>query len=770
MTEGNSKLNGQEPENIMMKLLLYLVAGIILSPQMLYGLVVNNKDGTWTLTSSHCEVMVNIAREDIPTGAILNLSYQGNELIGNDEEMFAIRAGSFYPGPGYANALNTNRIGLISHAFINQKGESMDLHTEVDFTLIDNRLLIRYSIETLDTTEFPDGLDVVSSLSLWDSITCYNHTGIGYSISTSDSSKDLRWSVIPILELKNSLSELWVVSRNPYWGLWYLDYILRSKTWILKSEVLKKLSSWSGPPAFSILGPEFKLEWEYEIVMGSANDNLLSALQSPLVYFSPFPNNHEQIITMMFDNIPFESPSPVGAPETWNVPESGYDSTAPISATMVRLLEDHPRMKQGWLVLCDYIRDSTWIANPEETRWWRVRGKYRDLLLSTEKFRTWLRDIENDNLTYGYEAQARLGSHGLHHTPSKYEPDYPLDTFGPGWEFEHYDPVGAESTFIRIEEIYDSLGLTNKSLRFFRPPGFKRTAPLVYSLLKHGCKLMDIDVHRSLTYNPLVYPIHSPGNRMWLISSTWAGDTPDDYNFMKSVLNRGEFVLTAGHPWAWYDRGADSAYEQIDQIFTTAEQDFPYLGYLFPDEFGDFMDELRDIHNINTTYMWCFGLLLSFTGTTSKGEALVVEFDPNSYQLDGDIWMDGKKLQSVDIRGSRIFITLPQSEEGLHTVMIPLIEGNLDFPEEEFGCFPNPASNKVHILFLAVPGQTVNLIIYNTLGQIVRRIDVEFEYSDRVCYTWDTTDDLGYLLPSGVYFIEVKGNTFRLTHKVVILR
>jgi len=217
---------------------------------------------------------------------------------------------------------------------------------------------------------------------------------------------------------------------------------------------------------------------------------------------------------MMFDTVPFENPKCI-------IPKSGHDTSAPTGKYMVRLLEDHPKMKSVWLVLPDAIFEEADIEGPlGERRWWRVHGRRRILKNASKEYLHWLQNLEQDKLVYGYEKQVRLGNHGYHHTP----PFEPYDSEGYG-EFQYYDPAGHDSTFKVIREEYTLLGLTEKSLRIFRAPSFKCTQSTIDALIKYGFKVIDLVGYSIQPFlHPNIYVFHNPYGRLWGINMMWSGD------------------------------------------------------------------------------------------------------------------------------------------------------------------------------------------------------------------------------------------------------
>ena len=93
---------------------------------------------------------------------------------------------------------------------------------------------------------------------------------------------------------------------------------------------------------------------------------------------------------------------------------------------------------------------------------------------------------------------------------------------------------------------------------------------------------------------------------------------------------------------------------------------------------------------------------------------------------------------------------------------------------EEFGLrqnYPNPFNSSTTITFGIPVRATVQISIYNMLGQIVSYMDYKNLSPGIYSYTWDSRSIGGILAPSGVYFCELtSGNRFKDVKKMILLR
>jgi hypothetical protein len=88
--------------------------------------------------------------------------------------------------------------------------------------------------------------------------------------------------------------------------------------------------------------------------------------------------------------------------------------------------------------------------------------------------------------------------------------------------------------------------------------------------------------------------------------------------------------------------------------------------------------------------------------------------------------------------------------------------------------YPNPFNPETLIRY-QIPDHTgkpvqVRLHIYNTLGQSVRTLVESKPDAGFYEVIWDGTDNLGQLLPSGVYFYRLMAGDFQQTRKMTLLR
>jgi uncharacterized membrane protein len=98
---------------------------------------------------------------------------------------------------------------------------------------------------------------------------------------------------------------------------------------------------------------------------------------------------------------------------------------------------------------------------------------------------------------------------------------------------------------------------------------------------------------------------------------------------------------------------------------------------------------------------------------------------------------------------------------------LPVIE-NFELEQN----YPNPFNGTTIIKYsLPVNSQeNVKLIIYDLLGQKIKTLVNEKQQAGNYSISWDGTDDLGKLCPSGIYLYKISTKTFQATKKMILLQ
>ena len=86
------------------------------------------------------------------------------------------------------------------------------------------------------------------------------------------------------------------------------------------------------------------------------------------------------------------------------------------------------------------------------------------------------------------------------------------------------------------------------------------------------------------------------------------------------------------------------------------------------------------------------------------------------------------------------------------------------------GNYPNPFNPLTTIVFNLPKTQSIQLIIYNSLGQVVREIVKEELPSGLNEIVWNGNDQRGKLVGSGVYFYRIKSDKAFLTGKMILTK
>jgi len=661
-------------------------------------------------------------------------------VFAEDDTIGQIVSGDYSIGQFKALRLDDRHLLLTAESLSSPAG-LLPLQTRVALDLAQDRLQVAIDVNARAPVELASGLDVFFDSINWNQLFISNQAEGEDDLVLGRRNLTQQKSLNQVYEWHNDLTKLFFIFANPYHSFCTLtESVDRRLVFDWRLLVGARLRGQQDfPPIASVLVPGVTLHREMTI-MALRSTESFSEAAGPCAYFSPFPDGFEQVIAITLDDLPLTR---------WYVPRNSHDNPYAPETYVIRLLEHHPQMKIGWVMLMDGIADSSEIINPDYPRgkWWLAHGDHRLSQNSPEAYRSYLRDIEDGRNTRGYEDRIRLGIHGYHHTR---EMEFPQS-----WEFERYDPVYCDSAFAAIRRDVLSMGLSEKSMQWVRFPAFRFTRSAIDAIIHNHYQFFD---HTSPQL-PAWLVIYSRDGHIWGAAPLWEADTPQDYQRLQQLLKAGKLAYIAGHPTVMFGGGREGFFQRMDDIFTRVEAEFPNMGYLFPEQLGQFADETCNLANIKSRAL-ATGFEISFSGQATLGQTLVVEWPP-WLQPPSRILVDSLAMAGWVIRGGRYFITLPQLGPGPHTVDLGADLGRYvsEYHTEFYPPFPNPFEHETGIACkvpISESSTPVQVTISDLCGRSVCRLFVGDCNSGYQKFVWDGRDDSKRPLPAGVYFYTLR--------------
>ena len=611
----------------------------------------------------------------------------------------------------------------------------------IHYELINDRLKIHFRFLPQRKMRLNHYIEINSRMRDITGILPLNQFSVDQPIDIKRESRPYYQTLNQIYQFQGENAFLNFLITNPYESLVEIkkepDGLLKFSFVVLPAYEPWKAIEPKGPKIASLIDETSILDFTCEVFLTQTGTDL------PLLsYFSPFPNAFDQVISMIFDEVPFYR---------WLIPPSTDPKDISGQNFLIRLLKDHPKMKMSWVVIPDPITAPDGLENPDypKGKWWLAHGVHRIATYAPEAYKRWMRHLEQDSVVLGYENRVHLGDHGYHHTPE--------GKFGKNWEFQTFDSLRDERTMDAVRTDFQMIGLTNKSLKFIRFPGFKFTRSILDALAHHDYSGFDFDLAWEINRLPL-FPYYVASKHLWAISANWEGDTPLTYARMKDYLQRGKWVHTAGHPIFWFNYGDESAYQIRNKIFRQAEQDFPNLGYIYFDEYAAIANDLLGMKNYQFAYKK-YVIQISFSGEMGHNETIVVQ-PVRKDSLAGQITIDDRPIMKYRIENSRLLIVLPNLGKGDHTVKIPYRNPPGIYTQKfPLKVFPNPSVNGQLVNILNIPTHS-KVFILNENGVIIKTFG---DRSANKNLIWDLTTDNNEFVPGGVYVIIFKNTK---NHKI----
>jgi hypothetical protein len=84
--------------------------------------------------------------------------------------------------------------------------------------------------------------------------------------------------------------------------------------------------------------------------------------------------------------------------------------------------------------------------------------------------------------------------------------------------------------------------------------------------------------------------------------------------------------------------------------------------------------------------------------------------------------------------------------------------------------YPNPFNPETTIKYNLAEGSSVQLRIYNIVGQVVRTLVADRQSAGRYQVRWNGTDDRGVAVSSGIYFYQISAGKFQDVKRLMLLK
>ena len=83
---------------------------------------------------------------------------------------------------------------------------------------------------------------------------------------------------------------------------------------------------------------------------------------------------------------------------------------------------------------------------------------------------------------------------------------------------------------------------------------------------------------------------------------------------------------------------------------------------------------------------------------------------------------------------------------------------------------PNPFNPSTFISFQLPRTEHVRLLIYNTTGQVIRVLVDELTLPGQYTVQWDGRDEIGRVMPAGIYIYRIETESFTSTRKLIFMK
>jgi len=258
-----------------------------------------------------------------------------------------VEAGDYLLSPGIFESYSTTEGVFTSPSMLNQGGEMLPVRTTFHYRLTNQGLNIAWRIDCDDEVTFDQGLHWNWDISVWDDLYGYNQVGQVDTFSIPEIGSEKTRALRAAWRLGSPERTLWVVQPDPLQARWKIAPGILKQEWLFSREAHTTLPASEYPPIASTLTPVHSIWGSLILEIGNSNDNLPGS-GFGWIFLSGMPEKAEQGYMHIWDELPF-----VG--ETWEPMTTSSNPATPYGSKIVALLENHPTMKNVFILDMDKI-------------------------------------------------------------------------------------------------------------------------------------------------------------------------------------------------------------------------------------------------------------------------------------------------------------------------------------------------------------------------------------------------------------------------------
>ncbi len=662
----------------------------------------------------------------------------GIDLVTPGQEFSAVTLGDCRPMPGEVYFTDSTAV-FVSPGISGPSG-NVPVSVSISYTLVERDLEIVYRLQFLQDVELTEPLEAVFGIRGWEQVFIENQTGPDDSFPLDGSTGFQRFSGSQIVRLSGGTKPgtMFLFPIVPK-GIFRIEDSGCPEIGLLFFDTDLPRENCQGPVLHSLVPGGESREYFAKIILDPGFRP---------VFVGNHPDGYERTASWMMDELPFIHPE---QGYIWGYSETP-DGPEPVSASMIRLLEEHPGLKMDWLILPDAIltpnRDSAWAEPGWEWSWSHWHCTWRICTEAPAEYVQWLRNIQSH--VYPWSERITMGCHGYHHTPNA------DSSFGEFHEFITYEPWEHQERLSMAMADIAAMGLDTNMVNVIRFPGHRTSLSGLWSVIDHGfvfyCNgFRPYDCFAGEQFwNQWITMFQTPRGRIWGSNTVWWADMGQSYlyDFLSVVMDRGKFGLLGTHPIGMLAGGEDpEAYHRIDSVLTSLEEDYPHFGWLLPIEYGS---HLEACYNISVRGVRNHGgiLRMALDGEIPQGLTFCALLDPRDVvEL---VTLDGLPLDWEVRDGCRLFAVSNRRDPGEHLLEIRLNPERFDNPDYSAASLisVNPSlSGNLRIGVLGgPPSEPVPVRVFDLAGRMVFSGDVDMS-SGRASIRVPGG------LPSGVYAV-----------------